>query len=1293
MRLVVGGCASLAAVAGLAFGAVPALAAAPEAPTLSVEAPVHASEAILRGVLDPGKEGAAGTFETGVYEFLYSEGTSCEGGSKTAQGLSLGAGQEALPAEALTGLSTDTHYTVCLRFQTGGGEVLSAPSSFTTPTPPEVPLTSSPAQAVTATSAKFEGTLNPTAKAPVEGGAYVFLYNVSASSCEGGLAAPEPAGPAAGSPKEAESVAVTGLQPNAKYTFCLQEHNGAGETATGPDVTFETLAAPPVVESESAPTPRSTEVALDAQVNPNNEATTYSFEYATNEALSGATSLHGAAPLEGFGGQTASVHTGAALNAGTLYFYRVTAENAQSKKEGKPIQGHVEHFTTGPPERPQTSAAEPVAPTSATLKGILNPGQPGNPGTYEFLYRQSPSECQGEGEEATGAQEANGEKSEAVSAEITELLPNTIYSFCLRAHNEAGEESQPSTPLTFTTIAVKPVINGESTTNETATTAQVNAQINPEGSETTYRFEYGTSTAYGSTQPIPDAEIGAGHAAITVSQQLTGLTANTEYHWRITATSPAGTTTSPDQTFNYETEGEALPDGRAYEMVTPPQKNGALIGEALFHLQPDMSEEGSRLILTSIQCFAGAESCTGDRTAEGEQFLFSRTASGWETTALAPPATRFEANTGIKLSAETGMELFGIPTPPMSEDDLYAREPNGEFRDIGPTNSPAEGALGDSEGWATNGILATGDFSRVVYQERNAWPELDQGGGVSVYEYLGRGNAAPVLVGVTGGRGSTSLISGCQTETGNGDNQSNPGVMSTDGEIVYFVASACPSGTGENEGAPVPANEVFARIGADRTAAISEPQALVPEPRPECASAECIKNTERPPPPAVNPSWRTAEFEAASDNGARAFFISGQQLTDGAVQDEGSNLYESECTAGCEGQDERRSLFDASEATAGAKPNGGPRVRSVMAVSSDGSHVYFIAEGVLTATPNARGDTAEEGANNLYVFEHDTGDPHGHLAFIAQLPSADELEFRLQALDESGANVTPDGRYLVFESHANLTSDASRTDGANQIYRYDAETGELLRISIGQNGFNDNGNAGAGDATIVPAGRGWQHAGPARADPTMSHDGRYIFFESPIALTPRALNDVPIGTAGGQPRYAENVYEWHEGRVSLISDGRDVGVGPFGTSAVSLVGSDATGANVFFSTDDPLVKQDTDTQRDYYDAHICSASAPCVREPSSPSPPCLGEECHGTPAAVPPTPNSATATFNGQGNLTPAPPISVSRAKPLTRAQRLAQALRACRTKRNRTRRKRCEVSARRQFGTTAKKSNRGRRQ
>jgi hypothetical protein len=216
-----------------------------------------------------------------------------------------------------------------------------------------------------------------------------------------------------------------------------------------------------------------------------------------------------------------------------------------------------------------------------------------------------------------------------------------------------------------------------------------------------------------------------------------------------------------------------------------------------------------------------------------------------------------------------------------------------------------------------------------------------------------------------------------------------------------------------------------------------------------------------------------------------------------------------------------------------------------------------------------------------------------------------------------------------------------------QVFRYDALTGRLVRISVGERGFNDNGNAGrggeagTGDASIANPGRfNALRAGVARPDPTMSHDGSFVFFMSPVGLTPGALNDVQIGTTEYhgrfEPTYAQNVYEWHEGHVFLISDGRDVSSDPSGVcqvfSAVCLLGSDGSGANVFFSTTDSLVPQDTDSQLDVYDARVCTAGAPCIAAPS-PVVACQGEACRGVPPGAPSLLSAASASFAGAGNL------------------------------------------------------------
>jgi hypothetical protein len=77
--------------------------------------------------------------------------------------------------------------------------------------------------------------------------------------------------------------------------------------------------------------------------------------------------------------------------------------------------------------------------------------------------------------------------------------------------------------------------------------ATLHATVNPGGAETTVRFEYGTSMAYG--QQTPDQTVPAGDADAPVEAALTGLTANTTYHFRVVATNSAGTTPGADATF------------------------------------------------------------------------------------------------------------------------------------------------------------------------------------------------------------------------------------------------------------------------------------------------------------------------------------------------------------------------------------------------------------------------------------------------------------------------------------------------------------------------------------------------------------------------------------------------------------------------------------------------------------------------------------------------------------------------------------------------------------------------
>jgi hypothetical protein len=945
---------------------------------------------------------------------------------------------------------------------------------------------------------------------------------------------------------------------------------------------------------------------LNGTVNPDGvQVSDCHFLYGSSEAY-GQSVPCAQTPAEiGAGGAPVAVSADVSgLTPGTVYHFRLFAGNANGENEGQDA-------VFGPPRVDSTSASGETK-TTATLQAQIDPD--GVDTTYHFEY--GTTSAYGTSAPIPAGGVGAGMSDQAASVEVTELQAGVTYHYRVVAVNAASTTSGPDE--TFTTIPPAR-IDSVTISNLTAGRATVNALIDPLGTDTTYHVEYGTSTSYGASAPIPDGDIGAGNGDQTIVQQLSPLTANTTYHLRVVATNPLGTVRSTDHTFVYDTTGGGLPDGRAYEMVSPPRKNAAALSDVLFGFPPAVSADGSRLIVSSVQCFAGAGSCTGNRGTEGEPFAFTRTSGGWVTTAMAPAASRFEVNSYLGVNADAGTALFSAPTPPFGEDDLYVRRPDGSLVDIGPVSPPSAGAL-----WWFGSAVGTSDFSHIVYFHGGGglWPFdatlPNSSQEPSLYEYVGAGNAQPILVGVNGGRGSTDLISVCGTRLGSAAAEGP--ALSVDGGTVYFTAEPCASGSGVNAGVPVPVAALYARVDESRTVLVSGRSPL------DCTGGTgCLSS------PAG-----AAEFQGASADGSRAFFTDPQQLTDNAS--EGSeNLYEYDFASPA-----GHSLVAVS---AGDSSGGGPRVQGVLAVSRDGSHVYFVAKGVLSATANNQGRVAQSGGENLYVFERDGAHPEGRVAFVATLSESDEGLWSVA--ENQVANVTPDGRFLVFTSRGDLTFDDTSATGVAQVFRYDAQTGALVRISVGERGFNDNGNLGTGNASIA-----FPYLGAERPDPTMSDDGAFVFFQSPVGLTPGALDDVLITSEGGG--LAQNVYEWHEGHVYLVSDGKDVSqyppqTGVEGVSAVGLVGSDASGANVFFRTADRLVSQDTDTQVDYYDARICTTGEPCVT-PSQPGSPCQGEACHGTPGVAPVFGAPGSATFAGAGNLTP------SEVRPAVKAKKKARA-------------------------------------
>jgi hypothetical protein len=117
-------------------------------------------------------------------------------------------------------------------------------------------------------------------------------------------------------------------------------------------------------------------------------------------------------------------------------------------------------------------------------------------------------------------------------------------------------------------LAVAPGATTGPATNVGSTTATLTGTVNPNKEQTTYRFEYGTDTAYGLTTPTASA--GKGNAGRNVTANLTSLAPSTTYHYRLVATNPDGTTPGADMTFTTLAAGQGPGGANALTIAATP---------------------------------------------------------------------------------------------------------------------------------------------------------------------------------------------------------------------------------------------------------------------------------------------------------------------------------------------------------------------------------------------------------------------------------------------------------------------------------------------------------------------------------------------------------------------------------------------------------------------------------------------------------------------------------------------------------------------------------------------------
>jgi hypothetical protein len=544
-RILMAVAASAGVLAGAMSSSAPALAAAPEAPKLEVEAPVHATTATFLGVLNPA---APEPTEGDTYKFLYKAGTGteCEGGGETSSRLSLGGVHEEV-SETVSGLTANTEYAVCLSvtsLESPSKTTVSKPAvPFKTTVPPEKPETEpAPQVTITATSAKLEGTLNPLGTATTKAGWY-FAYD-EGSSCTGAGEQRTGQEPEVEGAALSEKTEVTNLEPDRTYGVCLVATNEFGNATVGNEVVVETLAPPPAIVSESGPalvTPvpvtGSMEATLTGTVNPNNQVTECHFQYGT-VSVSEHEKPCEQGTLRGLEQGVSLTVTG--LEPEKLYHWQIVLKNAKGE-ETKGTGTPEEFETLSSPSGVQTGSAEEVTATSARLGSLLEPNKlnPGGEAKYYIEYGEAPCDevaekCGTKSAEATATGSA---QQEVPPIEVSGLEPSTTYHYWLVATNAVASKPVHGAAEEFTTKPAAPSVQTGVAEDVTETSAKLTGELNPGAAEAEYYVEYvlPSNTIERSATAFVSGRVQASVTPIV----LTGLQPNTTYSYWLVAKSSA----------------------------------------------------------------------------------------------------------------------------------------------------------------------------------------------------------------------------------------------------------------------------------------------------------------------------------------------------------------------------------------------------------------------------------------------------------------------------------------------------------------------------------------------------------------------------------------------------------------------------------------------------------------------------------------------------------------------------------------------------------------------------------
>jgi streptogramin lyase len=361
-----------------------------------------------------------------------------------------------------------------------------------------------------------------------------YSFEYGPTTAYGSSTGPSPAGSGADSSKRADS--ISGLTPGTTYHVRAVATNATG-TTTGPDYTFTTtVPGAPSATTEEPSGVTSANATLAATVNPESAATSYHFEWGTTPSY-GTSVPQPDGSLPGDGSNHALTQSLSGLEPNTTYHYRIVATST-----GGTTYGDRATFTTDAvaPDA-STGSAAGVTDSGATLSGTLNPRNSDAGWHFDYGTSATFGSSAPDPEEALAAD--NGDH--FVTQDITGLEPNTTYHYRLVGSSNAG--STADAQKVFKTLAIAPGVQAWDAQDVTSTSATLAGAVNAHNSDSSYRFEWGRTPAYGQSSPL----VGAGddNESHAVALPLVSLSPGTTYHYRVVASSGAGETRGADRSF------------------------------------------------------------------------------------------------------------------------------------------------------------------------------------------------------------------------------------------------------------------------------------------------------------------------------------------------------------------------------------------------------------------------------------------------------------------------------------------------------------------------------------------------------------------------------------------------------------------------------------------------------------------------------------------------------------------------------------------------------------------------